>query len=224
MGSKSASPKPTRNAPLWIKAFVAMHVVTITMWTLPLPKKPYREGTIGFGVKTSSPGEFVHSFSNTVTEGILYFNWKYIKSSPLMYYAGTVGFWQYWDMFAPNPASTDLYLTAEVTFKNGQVKPFKFPRVYDFSIPEKYAKERYRKFFENANGADERFASPYVAQRIALESFTDPANPPVTVTLTRNFYQIQPPGQPQPTEYSHFTYYTYQVDEQKLRRDAGIEQ
>jgi len=216
------SEKPARNASVWIKAFVVVHILGITMWALPYPKKPYMLGTAKFAVDTSSPSAFARSFSDTVTQGILYLNWRYLKLSPLMYYPGTTGFWQFWDMFSPDPADTDLYLLADVTYKDGTVFRFHYPRVYDLPIAEKYLKERYRKFFENANQDAQAYARPYVAQRIALECFKDPANPPVSVKLLRNMYPIKPPGKPQLTEYLQNEVGTYRIDQDKLWKDKGF--
>lgn len=192
------------------------------MWSLPSPKEPYQHGTAKLGIKTSSPHAFIQSFSETVTEGTLYFNWKYLKSSPLVYYPGTTGFWQYWDMFSPNPASVDLYLEADITYQDGSKSRYKFPRMHDLSIPVKYFKERYRKFFENANQDAQSYIRPYVAQRIALECFKDPLNPPTHVTLIRFFDTVEPPNKPADLTYTEVRFYDYDVDISKLRSDKGM--
>lgn len=217
-----AEPESPRSASIWIKIFVVLHLVCITMWSLPYPKRPYMNNKASFGINTSNLGSFVKSFSETVTEGTLYLNWRYLKGSPLMYYPGVTGFWQYWDMFSPNPASVDLYLEADVTFKNGTVTRFKFPRVYTLPIHMKYFKERYRKFYENANSDDQMAARPYLAQRIALENFKDPDNPPEKVMLIRHFDTIEPPGTPPDPTYTVVPFFEYQVDQVKLRHDKGI--
>lgn len=217
-----AEKKTPRNAPLWIKIFVIFHLVCITMWALPSPKEPYQQGTAKFEIKTSSPRAFVQSFSETVTEGGLYLNWKYLKGSPLMYYPGVTGFWQYWDMFSPNPASVDLYLEADVFYEDGTKYRFKFPRMYDLSIPVKYFKERYRKFYENANQDSQAYIRPYVAQRIALECFKDPNNPPVRVNLIRFFDTVEPPSEKNNPEYTVVNFFEHQVDQVKLRKDKGL--
>lgn len=211
-----------KNAPWWIKAFVALHLVAITMWSLPYPKKPYMNGNAGFGINTSSPTAFARSFSETVTEGTLYLNWKYLKGSPLMYYPGVTGFWQYWDMFSPNPANTDLYMDADVVFRDGKKIRYKFPRIYSLPIPQKYVKERYRKYFENVNQADQGYSRPFCAQRIALENFNDPQNPPTMVTLICHQDVIEAPGVTPNPAYKEIPFYTYQVDLDKLRRDKGL--
>lgn len=217
-----AQPGRIRNAPIWLKVFVAFHLVCITMWSLPYPKKPYMNGTAQFGVDTSSADRLAQSVSESVTEGILYLNWKHLKGSPLMYYPGCTGFWQYWDMFSPNPASVDLYMEADVLYKDGSKYRYHYPRIKNLPIPVKYVKERYRKFFENANSNDNAYARPFVAQRVALECYKDPANPPVQVTLIRFFYQIAAPGQPQPEKYTEVPFYSYAVDQQKLKKDMGV--
>lgn len=222
MSQQPSGVKPARNASVWIKIFVAIHILGITMWSLPYPKKPYMLGTARFALDTSSPSAFARSFSDTITQGFLYVNWRYIKLSPLMYYPGTTGFWQFWDMFAPDPANTDLYMTADVVYKDGAIFRFHYPRVYELSLNEKYLKERYRKFFENVNLADQSYARPYVAQRIALECFKDPANPPVTVKIIANQYRIQPPGKPQLKEYTQTEIGAYAVNQAKLFQDKGI--
>jgi hypothetical protein len=215
--------KPRRNAPTWIKIFVVFHLVCITMWSLPDPKKPYMNRQASFGIDTSSPSSVVKSFSETVTEGFLYLNWQYLKKSPLVYYPGITGFWQYWDMFSPNPSNVDLYLEADVFYKDGSQYRFHFPRIYTMSIPEKYLKERYRKYYENANSASYGGVRPALSQRIALECFKDPMNPPVKVTLYRFYDVIEPPGTPTNPNYSSEKIFVYQVDQAKLRRDKGLD-
>jgi hypothetical protein len=221
MSTQTTTGRPIRNASPWIKAFVAFHIVCITMWALPYPKKPYRLGTAKLGIDSGNPQRFVQSFSETTTEGFLYLNWRYLKGSPLMYYPGTTGFWQFWDMFSPNPASVDLYLTADVEYKSGKKIAFEYPRIYNLPIWKKYLKERYRKFYENANADDQAQARPYVAQRIALEACNDLLDPPIKVTLIRHFYPIAAPGQPQPKDYTTVPFFTYMIDQAKLRSDFG---
>jgi hypothetical protein len=215
--------KTPRNASPWIKAFVAFHVVCITMWSLPYPKKPYMNGTAKLGVDTSSPRAFARSFSETVTEGILYWNWQYMKNGVIMYYPGITGFWQYWDMFSPNPASVDLYMEADVKYKNGTTYRFHYPRIYTMPIPQKYLKERYRKFYENVNQDTQAAIRPAVAQRIALECFKDPNNPPMQVTLIRFYDTIEPPGAKPDPAYTEYRFFTYIVDQAKLKSDKRLE-
>jgi len=201
-----------------VKAFVALHIVCITIWALPNPRREYMNETEKLGLRKDN---LIQSLSQTATEGTLFLNWKYLKRSPLMYYPLSTGFWQYWDMFAPNPAAIDLYLEADVTFQDGKKIRFHYPRIYTMPIPLKYVKERYRKFYENVNTDDQGYIRPAVAQRIALESFDDPRNPPVEVVLIRNFDKIEGPGERQDPTYQSVAFFTYRVDLAKLRRDKG---
>src|SRR5690242_515733 len=98
--------KPTS---VWIKLFVLFHCVAITSWSLP-PAKDIKPPAFD----RSSPTGFVKSVGSTVSDGVLWVNSYYFKQSPVMQYVECTGFWQYWDMFAPNPSAEDRYGTAEI--------------------------------------------------------------------------------------------------------------
>lgn len=196
-----------RNAPRWIKAFVAFHLIAITIWALPNPPQEFLNGTRPIGIRTDSVKSFGQSLASTLTDGLLTWNSKYGKPSFLRFYTMSTGFWQYWDMFAPNPANTDRYGTATIRYADGTTEEWAYPRVYDLGIFEKYLKERYRKFFERAH--DEPFIylwSPF-ARRVAELATHTPANPVVQVTLRRHFMVIPPPDQPLPKDYNYFDYF-----------------
>jgi hypothetical protein len=134
----------------------------------------------------------------------------------------TVGTWQYWDMFAPNPSDTDWYCDVIIHYKDGSKKTVLYPRMYSLSIPEKYLKERYRKFYERAhdeNGTSYVF-TPF-AYREAYENYTDPNNPPTKVELRRNWSKIPPPGMPPPKQYENYIYFTAEIDPLKLKQMQG---
>src|SRR4051812_8909092 len=93
----------------WVKAFVAFHVLAITAWTLPLAPKEYRsEGgkppKTPLDISTKSVPDFFTSVAEYGKYGLLLGNQKYLKDSPVQFYLLSTGFWQYWDMFSPNPA------------------------------------------------------------------------------------------------------------------------
>ena len=72
------------------------------------------------------------------------------ETSPVKYYLIPTGFWQYWDMFAPNPANIDFYCDAEVTYADGSHRTYTYPRMYKLGIIQKYGMERFRKYYERA--------------------------------------------------------------------------
>lgn len=152
------------------------------------------------------------------TEWINYWDDKYLRTfPPIDMYLHFTGFWQYWDMFAPNPSHSDIYGDAEVIYKDGTVKRYIYPRMYDLSIPQKFFKERYRKFFERAGSDDYVYLFPSFALRVALE-MDNPANPPVRVKMIRHWKAVAGPGKPQPKEYGSYNYFTYEVDQKELAR------
>ena len=202
----------------FVKVVVGLHVVAITSWVMPDPSTAVSSGTkLG-----------------TVSDRILNFNAKYVKHSPVQTYVLCTGFWQSWDMFAPNPSSVDIYPDAEVTLKSGRVVHYAYPRMYALSLVEKYQKERYRKFFEHAN--TDTYLYPPFAKRVAYLVQKESGEPAVKVVLRRHWYQIpsvtdfgdysgnlweailkgkvtesvlMPPNPPLPPTYNEFDYYTY---------------
>ncbi|HEY3780866.1 MAG TPA: hypothetical protein VGL56_07270 [Fimbriimonadaceae bacterium] len=206
---------------IWVKLLVLVHVITITSWSLPTPAKAVMDGQ----AKASFPSEW-----------LLYNNEIYVKHSPIQLYLLSLGLWQSWDMFSPNPAGADMYSTADLILKNGQIIHYQYPRMYDLSRMTKYAEERYRKFFEHAGSDDDTYLWPYFAKRIVYLTKQDPANPIVKVLLNRNWYFIPrpytfdqysqqlwdsikngkvsvntvvPPSPDIPTAYTTYNYYTY---------------
>lgn len=153
---------------------------------------------------------------------LLYWNAKYLKTlSPVRAYLLSTGAWQYWDMFAPDPSNTDVYCDADVTFRDGTTRTVAYPRMAELSIPMKYVKERYRKFYERAHGPNDAQLFPPFAQTFALGVYKDPKNPPVVVRLKLHTLPTAPPGQRQATQYNVSNYYTYVVDSRWLRKEAG---
>lgn len=197
----STDPKP-KNAPWYVKAFVLIHLICITVWAIPNPPEPVLNG------KVAPVG----------SDHILVANHKYLKPFPPLYaYLFTTGFWQYWDMFAPNPAQTDFYGTAEVIYKDGSKKPYQYPRIFLLPIPEKYPNERYRKYFERAHLEAHTYLWPQFALRVAY-LMDDPKNPPVTVRLTRHWRPVTPPGTPEQANYNSYMYFEYAVDQRALEQ------
>jgi hypothetical protein len=186
---------PRKRVSVFIKIFVVMHLIAIISWCLPPPPK----GKPG-PIDTSTPLKAVQGAGRVISDGTLYVNNAYVKQSPAKFYLLFTGFWQYWDMFSPNPSNIDFYGTAMITYRDGATKPYNFPRIYTMGVPEKYVSERYRKYYERAHTEDDKWIWPTFAQRVALLNYNNPMNPPVKVVLTRNFYRI-----PQPPEMAYQT-------------------
>jgi hypothetical protein len=77
------------------------------------------------------------------------------------------GLFQTWDMFAPDPKSINSYIKAVVITENRHIKVWTFPRMEELSFPERYRKERYRKFEEVLQGQQSEALWPDVATHIA---------------------------------------------------------
>ena len=193
-----------------VPAFVVFHVLAITLYALPKPSDQVLENKI----------------EPRGSDALLMYNQKVIKdSAPLYGYLFPSGFWQYWDMFAPDPAQTDIWCDAEVTYLQGSKSMFEYPHMKQMSLPEKFIYERHRKFYERVNMRTAGaifFRAPF-AQAIALKAATDPNDPPVKVTVFTHFLPVprhDKPRKPEPA-YQTETLFTYVVDQHKLFEDRG---
>ena len=197
-----------------VPAFVLFHVVAITLYALPRPS----DATIN---NTAPPRWY--SLSDWVERGLKYSYLDAKQSVPIYGYLYPSGLWQYWDMFAPDPAQTDIWCDAEVTYLDGTKTTFKYPHIKSLSIPEKFMQERHRKFYERVNSEKTPFYWMPFAQAIALKSATDPNSPPIQVTLVRHFQSVMRHDKQEKNEppYLTYNYFSYIVDQHKLFADKG---
>ena len=154
------------------------------------------------------------------------FSWAYPYPSALRKrtktffepYLSVAGLRQNWSMFAPNPMSINLYVDADIKFKDGTRKIWSFPRVSKLGFFEKLFQERERKWTVDAVRLDEHSNTwPYLAKYVARTQWDD-KNPPITVSLNRHWSNIAAPTsqfyQPLLSEYpatNHFSFYHYNV-------------
>ncbi len=203
----ASSPAPTpatvgRGVSPFVKALVAFHVLAITVWSLPKPKPEVLAGR-------AKPYGSDH---------LLLFNDRTMRAlPPIAGYLQTTGAWQYWDMFAPDPARVDVYGDAEIEMRDGTRRLASYPRMYRLNLFDRYLKERYRKFYERAGDGQNVYLWPIFARVLAREVAGDPANPPVAVTLRRHALPVAPPGERQTTVYTDETYFRYIVLPEDLK-------
>jgi hypothetical protein len=121
------------------------------------------------------------------------------------------GLFQAWDMFAPEPPMLSIYLEAEITFRNGQTRVWKFPKMQELGYAERYYKERYRKFANERLRLDDNARLWPDAARYIARLNHDPANPPATVQLARYWRDLAPEGWRGLEPLHSFRFYTYRV-------------
>ncbi len=107
-------------------------------------------------------------------------------------------FAQSWSMFSPNPDHLDVFLEAKITYANGQVKFWEYPRMAHMSYAKKYEEERWRKMIEVVTHGGNHELWPSLARYAARVNNPDPHNLPVKVELIQHSRLIPPPGQPIP--------------------------
>lgn len=200
-----------------VKYWVAFHAVMVLLWSTPHPSQLAKEQFQRSSLveKLSNPKDTLM----VVNDGVFKGEW-FGKSDPLPLYFQSTGLWQWWDMFAPNPASTDVYMDAEVEYEDGTVAFQPYPRMYDMPVWLKYFKERYRKYRERLTNDSESWKWPHTAQRLALVNYRHTGRIPVRVRLWRHWMDVAPLGQPQPTNYNAYMFWDQEIDQAKVLEDA----
>jgi hypothetical protein len=136
-------------------------------------------------------------------------------------YVWPTGFWQAWDMFAPNPVVANVYLEGEVTLADGSRVTWPFPRADRMGYFERYRRERFRKWGTQRVWAGGK-VDPAVAQAAAAyaaRQVARPENPARRVELVRYLAPIDlPKGKPlphyrdPPRQYERLVFYTWTPD------------
>jgi hypothetical protein len=101
------------------------------------------------------------------------------------------GLFQSWDMFAPVPKGANTYLEAELHYRDGSRRTWKYPRMEEMGIREKLFKERYRKFADNLERSELDDLLPDAARYIARLNSSS-RNPVKTVILIQRYSLIVP--------------------------------
>ncbi len=112
------------------------------------------------------------------------------------YYMVPLGLWQYWTMFAPDPAKIIFTLEAEVIDTQGLRYNFAFPRLAGYTPFEALPRFRYPKYAANLTIDDLHLAREFGARHVARSLGLGADRYPLEVRL---FYQVKdmpPPGSP----------------------------
>lgn len=130
-------------------------------------------------------------------------------------YMFATGLFQGWDMFAPDPLRLNIRVDAEITYRDGSVRAWQYPRMDKLGFVDRYFKERYRKYATEYLRVDEYAAlRPDSARLLARVNNDQPSNPPVTVTLFRSWSEIQPAhpdGSYEEGPWTRVSFFTYTV-------------
>jgi hypothetical protein len=102
------------------------------------------------------------------------------------------GLFQSWNMFSPNPKTSNAYLEAIIIYKDGSTELWSFPRMELLSLSQDYVKERYRKFEENLTNQQYAALWPDAARYIARLK-RNHSSPPQTIMLVVRWSDIIPP-------------------------------
>jgi hypothetical protein len=105
------------------------------------------------------------------------------------------GLFQSWNAFAPAPKAVNSYVEAVVIYQDGSIRNWKFPRMEQLSLTERYYRERYRKFVENLKEDSSAPLWPDAARYVARLN-NNASTPPQIVMLIRHWSDIVPGNSP----------------------------
>jgi hypothetical protein len=207
-------PESRRGVKWPVVVFVLFHALMMLTWSIPMAPEPLRVHTRWDARQEDKDRALKpqgHLWINVLND-------KYFRNGPTRHYPLYTGTWQYWDMFAPNPSNLDFYIDAEVLYRDGERAMFKYPRMSQLGVMEKYYSERFRKFSERVIDEKHSYLWPYFAQRIALESFRKSGKIPYRVYL--HIYRRRIDWlQPRP-DFTDIVFYEHVVNQAKVRELA----
>lgn len=136
-------------------------------------------------------------------------------------YLAFTGLWQYWDMFAPEPAYVNFRVEARVTFRDGTSTLWLFPGPEGKGPIAAYRMERLRKWRDAIRVDENEEVWPDTARWVA-RVFANPANPPAKIELIRRWEDVPAPASGdyqaiEPAAYAEsFTFFAYDVSPEDL--------
>src|SRR6476661_10844722 len=68
-------------------------------------------------------------------------NFRTLLCSGISDYVVYTGLWHSWDMFSPDPLSINFNLKAEISYQNGMVRTWTFPRMEKLGYWERFHQE-----------------------------------------------------------------------------------
>lgn len=140
---------------------------------------------------------------------------------PIYPFLAALGFWQSWNVFAPNIRTDNFHLLATVTFEDGTTALWEFPRQDLLTGVEQMRAERFRKWSNDRIRYHEyKFLQPDAARYIA-RLHRNNASPPKTVELAYFSADIPPPEKGinanLPEHTKHKTFFVYAVQPEDLK-------
>ncbi|MBL8047203.1 MAG: hypothetical protein JNJ45_00845 [Chthonomonas sp.] len=150
-----------------IKVWFVFHAVLITLWSIPKAPPPLRI----HNDPLATAAERQRAPQPNLQEQMYLWNDRVIRAGPLSYYIISTGFWQYWDMFAPNPSNMDCHMEYEVIYTDGSSERRNFYRIYAMGQIDKFLHERFRKYVERLIPESAFYLWPGLAKRLAYESY-----------------------------------------------------
>lgn len=195
-----------------ILLYVLVYGHLFSILTSTLPKPPPE---LGVGFKKQSTIESIILFPLN----LLFWNQIHVVPT-VSEYLRLTGLQQNWNMFAPYPIARNTFIDASVEFQDGTQKDIAYPRLKTMGGHwERFIKERYWKFVESAQSDDHAILWPALAGYLARKANTEIDNPPIKITLYRNYRNVAGPEEPQIEEFKKEKFFVTPITEKDLLRE-----
>jgi len=134
----------------------------------------------------------------------------------------SLGIWQSWDLFAPDPRTMQVRMNATVTLRDGTTRNWIFFQSEGPGAIARLRQERYRKWAHDNVRLDEKSELWEPTALFIARQFADEQNPPVRVELHRHWADMLPPpdaGLPErrETDWQQYTFYRRDISAEDLR-------
>jgi hypothetical protein len=122
------------------------------------------------------------------------FPFKKALYAPFRMSVDALGLWQNFGVFVPDPRKNNAFIDALVTFDDGSVAVWEYPRMETLNVVAKSQKERYRKYgYDHVYYDSERMLWPDLARYVARQ-YSASKHAPVEVVLRRHWVDITAPN------------------------------
>lgn len=210
--------EPKRTVHPLVKTWVILHGLVTLMYCIPFAPPAYKPLVDGKPIDPNITRPTIIDWVNITNDKIIH-----SPSSPLYWYIIWPGYWQFWDMFSPNPSPRDYHLDFVVTYEDGTNETIAWPRMAKMSIVEKFFNERYRKFSERIRSPQENFLWAPVLNKVAADAYRrNGGKMPKRMMMREIYYDLPPYGQPITWEYKTHVVCDLLIDANEVKKVHGL--
>ena len=192
---------------IFLRFIIYFHLIAIVLISIPKP-----------------PSGFIHdleritwreTFAN-FSAVLLAYKERFVRDSIIEDYLTITSTHQNWNMFAPNPIRSDIWVEARIEYDTGESRTISFARGSRLPQWDRVLAERFRKYVEVAHQEQNAFLWPSLALYIANSHYAINSDIPVKVSLFRHTRFPPSPGEDGFKELEPFLFFETPINPNKL--------